>query len=445
MRSGELDLLESALEQAKARGADDAEALISISRSTAVACRDAAVEHSQFSESSGLSIRVFIDGRSGSVSSSDINERGLGELIDRAVAVAKASPRDPFAGLVSSDDLALNTEKDLQIYDATTLDAEALKEMAMETEAAALAVHGVRKSTGASASWNQGFSALATTNGFLGSQRGSGFNLGCGAIVKTNSGMETDAYSSGKVFLEDMESAASVGEAAGARAVSRIKGTSVRSGRFPVVFDARISNSLLGHFAGATMGNSVAMGTSFLKDKKEERVFSAGISIIDDPLRLRGTQSRCFDGEGVATQPLTLVEDGVLQHWLLDQASARQLNLPIQGNAARSGSGTRPGASNLFLAAGRMSPEELMSDIRYGLLITKLMGQGVNGLTGHYSRGAEGFLIENGEISGAVKEITIAGNLLEMYLNLTAANDLQFRRGMDAPTVRVEGMFVAGN
>jgi PmbA protein len=257
--------------------------------------------------------------------------------------------------------------------------------------------------------------------------------------------MQRDYDYASAVHLSDLEDAAGIGRSAAARAVARLNPARPATARLPVVYDPRVSAGLVGHFVGAVNGAAVARGTSFLKDRMGTQVFPAGIAIIDDPRRVRGLRSRPFDAEGVPTRALTLVEDGVLRSWVLDSRSARQLGLRTTGHAGRGTSGPpSPGTTNLHLAPGRLTPAELMADIAEGLYVTELIGMGVNGVTGDYSRGAAGFMIRNGQLAEAVAEVTIAGTLQEMFAHLTPANDLRFRRGTDAPTVRIDGMTMAG-
>jgi PmbA protein len=320
-----------------------------------------------------------------------------------------------------------------------------LEESAMRAEAAALAVRGVSKSEGASASAGIGGMVLMTSHGFHGAYLVSQYGVSMSAIAGEGTDMETDCDFTSALHSEDLESPEKVGRTAGERAVARLNPRKVETRKVPVIYDKRVANSLVGHLAGAINGSAVARKTSFLKDKRGERLFRPGIRIVDDPLRRRGQRSHPFDGEGVAGRALAVIDDGVLTSWFLDSATARELNLVTTGHAQRGvSSAPSPGATNLYLEAGMASPEELMSDIGDGFLITALIGMGVNQVTGDYSRGAYGFWIENGQPTFPVSEVTIAGNLIDMFANLTPANDLEFRFGTNAPTLRVEGLTVAG-
>ncbi len=312
-------------------------------------------------------------------------------------------------------------------------------------EEAARGVPGVTNSEGAEGGWGRSAVALAASNGFRRGYAGSHSSLSVSVVAGNGTAMERDYDFTSAVYGSDLEDPAVVGRRAGERAVKRLNPRKAATARVPVVFDPRVANSLLGHLAGAINGAGIARGISFLKDKLGERVFPAGIDVIDDPHRRRGLGSRPFDGEGLPNRRLALVEDGILRSWILDLRSARQLGLKSTAHAARgTSSPPSPSTTNLHLAPGKLSPRELMADIESGFYCTELIGFGVNNVTGDYSRGAAGFWIERGEIAYPVSEITIAGNLKEMFLHLTPADDLAFRYRTNAPTLRVEGMTVAG-
>jgi PmbA protein len=286
---------------------------------------------------------------------------------------------------------------------------------------------------------------LATSAGFVGRQTRSSHSISAVALAGEGVSMQRDYDYGSTVYFTDLDDPEAIGRSAGERAVRRLNPTRPKTAKLPVIFDPRVSGSILGSVSGAVNGASVARGTSLFKDKMGQRIFAPGISIIDDPRRPRGLRSRVFDGEGVATRRLAIIEDGILCSWLLDSRSARQLGLVSTGHAARStGSPPSPSATNLFMTPGQLSPSELMADIKEGLYVTELMGGGMNGITGDYSRGAAGYMIRNGQLAEPVAEITIAGNGLEMFANLTPANDLVFKRGTDAPTLRIEGLTIAG-
>jgi PmbA protein len=333
----------------------------------------------------------------------------------------------------------------LDLLDPDMPDVAVLEKRAHEAEAAALAVTGVSKSGGASASAGIGGMVLATSHGFRGATIGSRHSISMSAIAGEGTAMESDYDFSSTLHAGDLDSAQAIGRRAGERAVKRLNPRKVATRRVPVVFDSRISGSLVGHLASAANGSAIARKTSFLREKLGTRIFAPGIDIIDDPLRPRGLRSRPFDAEGIAGHRLKLVEDGVLKTWLLDSATARELDLQTTGHAQRGVSSTpSPGASNLHLAPGSKSPDKLIADIDDGFYVTDLIGMGVNLVTGDYSRGASGFWIEHGELTYPVSEVTIAGPLFEIFASIVPANDLVFRFGTNAPTLRIEGMTVAG-
>jgi PmbA protein len=438
------DALARLIRVAKQAGADAADALIVESVSAGVSCRLGKLEDVERAESSDLGLRVFVGARVAFVSSSDVSERGIAELPKRAVAMARLAPEDKFAGLAPKERLA-KTIPDLDIEDSHEPSADALVDSARAVEAAAMAVKGITNSEGGSASYGRSAIALATSEGFFGRYAATSHSIAVSVLAGEGTGMERDDDHASARHLADLEGTELVGRRAGERAVARMGPRKVKSKAVPVVYDPRAANGLLGHFAGAISGASIARGVSFLKDKMGELVFAPNITILDEPHRMRGLRSKPFDGEGVRNKRWALIENGVLKTWLLDCASARQLGLETTGHAARGTSGPpMPSATNLYMAPGAVTRDALIADIREGFYVTELMGMGVNGVTGDYSRGATGFWIEDGAIAYPVSEVTIAGNLKEMFRNLVPANDLVFRSGVNAPTCRVEGMTVAG-
>jgi PmbA protein len=358
--------------------------------------------------------------------------------------MARIAPEDPNCGIADPSEIATSFP-DLDIFDPVEPPAERLIELVRRAEEAARAVPGVTNSEGAEAGWSGSVIALAATNGFARSYAGSSHSFSASVLAGSGTAMERDYEFSSAVHASDLRSPEDVGREAGERAVKRLGARKVKTQAAPVVFDPRVSRGLPGHFAGAINGSAIARGTSFLKDSMGKQVFGSGITIVDDPHRRRGMRSKPFDGEGLPNQRRALIDKGMLSTWLLDLASARKLGLKSTGHAAR-GTGGPPGpsATNLYLEPGTLTPKALMADIKSGLYVTELIGMGVNGVTGDYSRGATGFWIENGELAYPVSELTIAGNLKDMFLNLTPANDLVFRYGIDAPTIRIDGMTVAG-
>jgi PmbA protein len=437
------DLAERLVAAARRAGADAADAVAVRSMSLHVGVREGGVDQSERSESDDVGLRVFVGRRTAVVSTNDI-AGDVAPLAERAVAMAKVAPEDKFAGLADPAMLA-KSQPDLDLLDPDLSQVAVLEDRALRAEAAGLAVKGVTKSEGASASASIGGMVLVTSGGFHGAYLVSRCSVSMSAIAGEGTAMETDYDYTSALHTADLESPEKVGRTAGERAVARLNPRKVDTTKVPIVYDKRVASSLINHLAGAVNGSSIARKTSFLKDKLGQRLFKQGIRIIDDPLRKRGQRSRPFDGEGVAGVRLALIDDGVLTSWLLDSATARELGLTTTGHASRGvSSAPSPGATNLYLEAGTMSPDELIADIRDGFYVTSLIGMGVNQVTGDYSRGASGFWIENGKQTYPVSEVTIAGNLTDMFANLTPANDLEFRHAVDAPTVRVEGLTVAG-
>ncbi|WP_421707526.1 TldD/PmbA family protein [Algihabitans sp.] len=438
-------LLEEVVAKAKAQGADAADAILVRGWSLSQELRHGQTDRLQRAEGQDLGLRVLIGQRQAMVSTTDIGSDALRALVERAVSMAKAVPEDPYCGLAAPDQLA-ETRPELDLLDPEEPAPETLIERARLCEESALAVSGVTNSDGAAAAWGSSRATLVASNGFSGSYASSNHAVSCSVLAGEGLKMEGDYDYSTTVFGADLEDPAEVGRRAGERAVKRLNPRRPKTGRYPVVFDPRISGGLLRSLAGAINGAAVARGTSFLKDKLGERLFPEGIVIYDDPHRSRGLRSRPFDAEGLATKPRRLIDDGVLTTWLLDLATARQLGLQSTGHAARGVSGPpSPAVTNLYMAPGQISRQALLADIQEGFYVTELMGQGVNPVTGDYSRGAAGFWIEGGELAYPVSEATIAGNLKEMFARITPADDLVFRTSVDAPTLRIDGTTVAGN
>ncbi len=438
------DRAERLVKAARAAGADAADAVAVRTMSLGIEVRDGQTEESERAEGDDLGLRVLVGRRQAMVSTNDVSDSGAPALAERAVAMARATPEDKFAGLADTNLLARNFP-DLDLIDPELPTVGQLEAHARAAEQAALSIKDVSKSGGASASAGIGGMVLVTSHGFRGAYVGSNHGLSMTAIAGDGTGMERDYDYSSVRHAADLESPEMIGRSAGERAVARLNPRKVSTRKVPVVFDPRSASSLVSHLASAANGASVARKTSFLRDKMGNKLFADGIHIIDDPLRKRGLRSRPFDGEGIGGKKLAMVEDGVLRSWLLDSATARELGLVTTGNAHRGGSSaTSPGPSNLHLEPGRLSPDALIADIADGFYVTDLIGMGANMVTGDYSRGASGFWIENGQRTYPVSGVTIAGHLLDMFRTLTPANDLEFRYGTNAPTLRVEGLTVAG-
>lgn len=440
------DAAATLVNQARKAGADAADAVYVGDRSQSVQVRMGALEGVSASEGEEIGLRVFRGQRSASVATSALDPASLAALVERALAMAAEAPEDPYAGLAPSGLLLRDAPPELDLHDPTEVEPAALKERALAAEAAALAVPRITNSSGASASVSASIMALATSDGFAAARSGSGHSVSAGVIGGAAGALQRDYDYDSRRFLADLEDAAAVGRRAGDRAASRLDKVRLVPGRMAVLFEPRVASSLLGHFAGAITGSSVARQASFLQDKLGQRIFASGITIRDDPHRIRGLRSRAFDSEGLPTAASDLIADGVLTGWLADSAAARQLGIAPTGHAIRATSGA-PGAgpSNLFLAAGSRTRDELLAAAPRVLLVTELIGMGVNGVTGDYSRGAAGFVVERGEIIGAVDEITIASNLLDMFATLEAGSDLDLRHGVDSPTILIPEMTVAAS
>jgi PmbA protein len=431
--------------RARAAGADAADSVFAASGSTSVQVRLGQLEDVERSEGQEIGLRVFVGKRSASVSGSDLSPDALATLAERCVAMARLAPEDPYAGLAPDELLSRGATPALEIDDGGDVSPESLREAALAAEEAGRAIAGVTNSQGASASGGRSVTALATSHGFAAAYSGSSHGVSAQMLAGEGAGMQRDYQYSSARYRSDLDDPAKVGAEAGQRAVARLNPERLKSGSMPIVFDRRVSASLIGHLAAAINGASVARGTTFLKDALNTRVFDGGITVIDDPHRQRGLRSRPHDGEGLPTHVARLIDGGVLTGWIADCAAARQLGIAPTGHASRGVSGP-PGAglSNVHLEAGSVSPEQLIADIGEGFLVTELIGQGVNTLTGDYSRGASGFAIRGGQIAGAVDGVTIAGNLKDMFAALIPANDLIFEHAINVPTLRIDGMTLAG-
>ncbi|MEO5938831.1 MAG: TldD/PmbA family protein [Sphingomonas sp.] len=431
--------------RARAAGADAADAVIGASASVDVSVRLGALEDVGRSEEEELGLRVFVGRRSASVSSSDLSSAAMDALVERAVAMAREAPEDQWAGLAPEDRLLKGAIPDLDLHDGDEPSPAALKEAALAAEDAARAVTGVTNSEGGGASASRVAWALATSHGFDGAYQTTSHGIQASVLAEAGGAMVRDyAYHSAR-HRAHLDAPEAIGRKAGERAVARVNPVQPASGPMPIILDPRVGSSLIGHLIGAIAGAAIARETSFLLGKLGEQIFANGITITDDPHRPHGLRSRPFDGEGLPVSPTDIVRDGVLQTWLLESASARQLGLEPTGHAVRGGSGAPGvGTSNTYLAPGKASRDDLFAGIARGVYVTELIGMGVNGVTGDYSRGAAGFLIANGQIARPVDEFTIAGNLADMFLNMTAANDLESRYATNVPTLRIDGMTIAG-
>jgi PmbA protein len=435
---------QSLVERGVAAGATAADALYAGERSSGVQVRLGEIESVSRSEGEEVGLRLFVGQRSATVASSDLSDQALATLVERCLAMAREAPEDPYSGLAPGEMLERGPPRALDVDDGCEPDPAELRARALEAESAALAVAGVTNSGGAGASASASTLALATSGGFSGAYRTSGHACSASVIAGEGGSMQRDHAWHSARYLDDLESAAEIGRKAGERAVARLNPGRPKPGKYPVIFDPRVASTLLGHFSGAITGSSIARKTSFLKDRLGTLVFRPDVSIVDDPLRSRGLRSRPFDAEGVRVARRALVADGMLESWIADSASARQLGIEPTGHAAR-GVGGAPGASpsNMYMEPGSRSREELLASVPEAVLVIELIGQGVNGVTGDYSRGAAGFMVRGGQIAEPVAEITVAGNLIDMFATLEPASDLEFRRGIDAPTILIPEMTVA--
>lgn len=434
------------LARARRLGADCGDAVYAGDTSESVTVRLGALEDVERSENESISLRVFVGRRSASVGTTDLSGDALEALADRVVAMARAAPEDQYAGLAPEELLSHGPYPELDLLDPADRGPAALRETAMAAEDAARAVAGVTNSEGGSASAGRGCFALVTSHGFAGGYCTSSHGVSASVVAGEGAGMQRDyAYRSAR-HAGDLLGPQDIGALAGVRAVARLNPARVRSGPMPLVFDARVSSGLIGHLLGAINGAAIARRASFLLGKEGGQLFDSAVNIQEEPHRRRGLRSRPFDGEGLATTPRALVQAGRLTGWLMDSAAARQLGQAPTGHASRGGNGA-PGISpsNVCLAAGPATPAELIADIGDGLWVTELIGHGVNPVTGDYSRGASGFRIRDGQLAEPVAEFTVAGNLLDMFAAMIPANDLELWRGMDAPSVRIDGMTIAGD
>ncbi|KIT16695.1 TldD/PmbA family protein [Jannaschia aquimarina] len=441
-------LCDALLDAARKAGAEAADALAVEGTSVSVDVLKGKLEHAERSEGVELGLRVLIGKRQACISASDIRPETMATMAERAVAMAREAPEDPHVGLAPADALAERTDAaSLDLVDTAPAPSPAdLQDMALAAEAAALAVDGVAQVSAAGAGWGERRIHLAATNGFSGGYARTGTSLSCVAISGEGLSMERDYYGDSRTHAADLDDPAKVGRLAGERAVARAGSRKPPTGAFPVVYDERVASTLIGHLLGAINGSSVARGSSFLRDAMGQDVLPAGLSVWEDPHLPRLGSSKPFDAEGLATARRDLVADGVLQGWVLDLATARKLGLDSTANATRgTSSPPSPGVTNIRMTEGAIGRDALLAEMGTGLLITSLIGSSVNATTGDYSRGASGFWVENGQISYPVNECTVAGNLRDMLRTLTPANDARPHLSRAIPSLRVEGLTVAGS
>ncbi len=439
--------LDALLKAAKAAGADHADAVSTHGRSLGIAVRENELEDIDSSEGRDIGLRVIIGKRQACVSSSDLSTASMQALAERAVAMAKLAPEDPYCGLPETDLIAAGGGASaLDVWDDAEIDPAALKQRAHELEAAALSIKGVDQAEGANASWSTSAFAYATSQGFCDGWRASRHGLSVSAITSQDGAMERDYDYESARYLNSLPDPASIGRHAGERAVARLGSRQIPSASLPIIFDERVAASLIAGLLGAISGPAITRGVSFLKDHLNEAIFAPHIQIIDDPFLLRGDGSRPWDGEGLQVRKQHIVENGVLKTWLLNMSSARQLGVAPTGHATR-GLGSPPGvsATNTWLAPGDKSPQQLMTEIGEGFLISEMFGPSLNSNTGDYSVGVSGYKIENGLRAFPVSEVTIAGNLREMFKTMIPANDLKMDSTTNAPSILCEGLTLAGS
>ena len=444
MTDSEHDIVDYALRAARAAGADGADITFITGDSTDIQVRLGKVESTERAEDYQLGLRVFCGKQNAAVSTGQLDRQNIDDIVARAVAMARAAPEDAFARLASEDEQA-RTLPDIAICDDTELSSEALTQMALQCETAALETNGITNSDGGSASASKSRILIATSTGFSAEYERSSFGFSAVVLAEQNGQMERDYDYSSAVFAEDLKDPAEIGKNAAQRTLSRLGARKPQTGSYPVIFDTRISRSIAGHLAGAINGAAIARGTSFLKDRLGEKIASEQINIIDDPLRDRASGSRLFDGETLPVAQRNLVDQGVLTGWLLDLASAGQLGMTPTGNASRSLSGPPgPSVSNFYIADTDIETAELIADIKDGFFVTELMGSSISMTTGDYSRGAAGFWIENGKIGWPASEATIAGNLNDIFASMVAGNDSDMTQSISAPTLFIPSLMVAG-
>ncbi len=441
----EESLLADVVAAALKAGADAAEAVGAQRAALGINVRLGELEEVEREESRDLGLRVFIGQRQATVSGSDISPEARAKLVERAVAMARLAPEDPFAGLAPQDRLAKGPFPELDLYDPHEATPESLEDVARAAEDAARANPKVTNSEGGSASASSSHWRLVTSTGFSGVYQASAFSIMASVVAGDGEVMESGYDGRSARWRADLPAPQSIGEEAARRAAQRLGARKIDSTTAPVIFENRVAMSLVGPLIGAISGPSIARGTSFLKDKLNTQVFAKGVNVVDDPHKVRGLGSSPFDDEGVTNRRWALIEDGVLTTWLMNSASARQLGLETTGHASRGLAGA-PGVStsNLTLEPGSRSQAELIKDAGSGLLITSMFGPSLNGNTGDWSVGCSGFWFENGELAYPVTEITVAGNLIDIYSRLIPGSDLEIRGSANAPSLLVDGLAIAG-
>ncbi|MDJ0858582.1 MAG: TldD/PmbA family protein [Dinoroseobacter sp.] len=441
-------LTEALLRAATKAGADAADALVVEGTSISIDVRNGTLEQAERSEGIDLGLRVLVGQRASVVSASDTSPDTVAQMAERAVAMAAEAPEDPYLGLATSEQLAKDWDIDaLALADPAPEPTPAhLQDLAARAEASAAGFEGISQVQSASAGYGARKIHLAASNGFSAGYARTDIGVSVVAITGEGTDMERDYAGETRIFAEDLPTPEEIGALAAERTLSRAGARKPPTGAFPVLYDERISSALVGHLLAAASGGAVARGASWLRDALGTQVLPKGLSIIEDPHRQRISGSRPFDAEGLPTQRRAIVDDGVLTGWTLDLATGRKLDMPSTANAARgTSSGPSPSVTNVALTQSDQTRDDLIADMGTGLLVTSMIGASINPTTGDYSRGASGFWVENGEIAYPVNECTIAGNLRDMLMRMTPANDARAHLSRVVPSLLVEGLTIAGS
>lgn len=439
------NFIKNLITQAKKAGATDADAIFVDSTSVGVQVRNGQIEELERSEAKTVGLRVFIDKQVSTVSTTDLQPHNIEKLVEQAISMAKILPEDPFAELPEPSNKPYIDPQKLDLYDASEQSTKIMVEQARATEAAALAVQGITNSMGGSCSYGKTSMTLANSKGFFGHYQRTSHSLAACVLAGSGTDMQRDYDYHSAVHLNDLESPESIGRSAAQKTLAKLHPQRPKTGNFPVIFHPRVANSILSHLASAINGQAITKGTSFLKDYMGELIFPSNITIIDNPYKIKGLASRPFDAEGLYPEELKLVDKGKIANWLLDNRTAKQLGLQSNGHATRGPSSPpSPTTTNLYVLPGNETPDELMQDISEGIYVTELIGSSVNIVTGDYSRGASGFMIRNGKLAEPIMEFTLASNLKNMFAKVRVANDLDFRYTTNSPTLRIDGMSIAG-
>ncbi|MEK6734133.1 MAG: TldD/PmbA family protein [Pseudomonadota bacterium] len=442
--SDKINLLSDVIEKTKKLGATDADAIMINSTSINTEVRLEKLISLERSEDVSLGLRILIDGKQAIVSTSDLSKSSIEQLLERCISMAKVTPENPYLSIATKDQIVKKI-LELDLYDGQEPSAEELINLTMIAEATALNNAEITNSDGASAGHSSNTIFFAASNGFLQTYNTSSNGISVSVIAGKDDDMQTDYSYSQARFREDLKSPEEIGKEAAERAIKKLKSRKIATSKMPIIFDSRVARSLLSAFASSVNGFAVSRGTSFLIDHLEKEIFNPNISIIDDPFIIRGLGSRPFDAEAIMGSKLNIVDKGILKSYFLDLQTAKKLKMQTTGHATRGiASAPSPSCSNLYMLPGKSSLDEMIKSIKKGLLVTEVFGHGANIITGEYSQGASGFYIENGEITFPVSEVTIAGNLKEMFKQMLPANDLKFESRINSPSLLIEKMTVAG-